>query len=90
MKDRDDRLEAKIDKVVEKIGNIEVVLSAQSEILKDHTRRSLANEKSVDILKEELKPVFTHLHIMNFIGKCAAIFLTSEILWAMLKWLFIK
>lgn len=47
------RIEGKLDKVCEDMGEIKVILAAQHETLKEHHRRSEANEKSLQILNEE-------------------------------------
>ena len=77
--DKLDRIELKIDQINEHIGSIDVTLGKQSVILEEHTRRSLANEKAVEYLKEELKPVFKHVAIVNFIGKVIGLFCGAEI-----------
>lgn len=45
----------------------------QEEILKEHVRRSLANEEAVKILKDELKIVFTFLEVCKI---CAKVFVS--------------
>lgn len=51
--DRIHRMELKLDKVGDELGEIKVILAAQHETLKEHHRRSEANEKSLAILNEE-------------------------------------
>lgn len=59
------RILDKLDAMDARIDNIDITLAKQSVVLEDHTRRSLANEKAVDILKEELKPVVSHVNLVN-------------------------
>lgn len=81
----DQRIENKIDLIVEKISAIDVTLASQNEVLKDHTRRSLANEEAVKVLGSELKPVLSHVAIVDFIGKVCALILGSDILYGLVK-----
>lgn len=53
---REERLEAKVDHVIDKIENINVTLAAQHESLKDHIRRT-------ELLEEEVKPLLKHDHM---------------------------
>lgn len=80
-----ERIEDKLDTVVTKISSIDVTLAENKMILSDHTRRSLANEKAVEIIKNELKPVFIHVSLMNIVGKIALTILGSEVLWEIIK-----
>jgi NADH:ubiquinone oxidoreductase subunit D len=90
MDDRFDRLDIKIDKIQQSISSIDQTLAKQSVILEDHTRRSLANEKAVETLKTELKPVFSNVTIMNFLGKLAITMLGSGLIWEIVKWLVVR
>jgi hypothetical protein len=74
-----DKIDNKIDVIDEKINTINITLASQHEVLLDHTRRSLANEKAVEYLKQELKPVFKHVAIVNFIGKIIGLFCSAEL-----------
>lgn len=51
------------------INEIKVTLAEQKIVLDEHQRRSLANEESVNILREQIKPIENHVLIMNFIFK---------------------
>jgi len=53
MDNRIQRLEDKIDKICEELSAIKVILAAQHETLQEHHRRSLSNEQSLEILKED-------------------------------------
>lgn len=71
-----DKIESKIDKLDDRIDNVDVTLAKQSVTLDDHTRRSLANEEQVEMLKTkleaEIKPLQNHVAMMTgafkFIG----------------------
>ncbi len=69
MDDWNKRIEDKIDFLVKEAGEIKLTQVEHHIVLKEHTRRSLANEKSVEILKEELKPVFRHVIMLQGVGK---------------------
>lgn len=56
--DRNTRIEDKIDKLVEKIGSIDVTLAAQHESLKDHIRRT-------ELLEQKMEPVEHHVALMD-------------------------
>lgn len=84
----DQRIDEKLDMIVEKISSIDSTLASQHEILKDHTRRSLANEEAVKLLGNELKPVLSHVAIVDFIGKVCALILGSDLLYGLIKRLF--
>jgi hypothetical protein len=49
----------------EKLHSIDITLTKQHMTLEDHTRRSLANEKAVDLLAAELKPIRAHVNRME-------------------------
>lgn len=83
------RIDNKIDKLQDSISSIDVTLASQHEILKDHTRRSLANEEAVSILTEKLQPVITHVAIMQLLGKVLLGIAGSEITWYIIKKVFI-
>lgn len=52
------RLEDKLDKVVDKIGNIDVILGKQSVILEEHVKRT-------NLLELKLAPVEKHVAMIN-------------------------
>lgn len=80
-----EKLDSKLDRLDARVDNIDVTLARQSQILDEHQRRSIANEKAVDILKEELKPVFSHISLVNFLAKGALVVLSSEAVWLVAK-----
>ena len=88
-----DIIESKVDKLDSRIDNIDVILGKQSVVLIDHTRRSLANERAVDLLKDQvelnkeiaqndMKPVTKFIDqvqaILKLIGLFASLFAIFE------------
>lgn len=57
-----DKLESKIDKIDERLDKIDVHLAAYNEQLKIHIKRS-------ETLEEELKPIKSHVTLMNNLAK---------------------
>lgn len=51
------------------ISDIKVTLAEQKTILDEHQRRSLANEESVALLREQMKPIENHVLLVNFAFK---------------------
>lgn len=63
------RLEIKLEKMDEKIDKLDsrmdesnIIQTRHDENLKDHSRRSLAAEESIEFLKDELKPIKVHVN----------------------------
>ena len=52
------RLEDKIDKITDKIANIDVTLGKQSVILEEHVKRT-------NLLEEKLEPIEKHVHMIQ-------------------------
>lgn len=88
LRDQLNNIEKKVDRLDQRADNIDVTLAKQSVELKEHVRRSLANEKSVELLKEnidinkaefneKIKPIESHItqvHVVfKIIGLCSAI-----------------
>jgi hypothetical protein len=86
--DRSTRIESKIDLMAEKISDIQVTLGKQHVTLEEHTRRSLANEKAVEILQARLEPVETYQKIQKALLKIVGLLLSSEILYITVRYLF--
>jgi uncharacterized coiled-coil protein SlyX len=55
----------KLDNIQEKITKIEVTLAEQHQTLKEHTRRSTANEKAVELLKGQTDDVKKIVYTMH-------------------------
>lgn len=60
-----DRLESKIDKIVDDISEIKITLGAQHVTLVEHTRRSTLAEENLGILRTELKPIQKHVAMVT-------------------------
>jgi hypothetical protein len=68
-----ERIESKIDKVVEHIGSIDVTLAKQSVILDEHIRRTNILEKKFEPVEEHVASVHTSLKTLKFALKILAI-----------------
>jgi hypothetical protein len=71
-----DEIEKKLDKLVEQtfeiktdICEIKTTLAKQAVVLEDHTRRSLAAEENIGLLREQIKPIEAHVALMGGVGK---------------------
>lgn len=66
------------EKAADEIAKINVTLVAQHHTLKEHMRRSLANEEAIEVLKDELKPIQTHVTqvsgVLKFFGIISLVF----------------
>lgn len=47
-----ERIEKKLDDTLEHLSSIDITLAQQKIILEEHQRRSLANEKAVELIKK--------------------------------------
>lgn len=54
----DEKLEEKIDKIADKISNIDITLGKQSVILEEHVRRT-------NLLEEQIKPIERHVNMVQ-------------------------
>ena len=77
IKDHRARIEEKIDKLDSRLDKVDVTLALQHASLEDHKRRSEANEKAVEILKDEVKPIVSHVYLMGVLGKVFLVILGS-------------
>jgi len=62
IKDSIDRIETKVDKVVEHVSSIDVTLAVNTNSLIEHMRRTA-------ILENEMKPVKDHVSMVNGVFK---------------------
>lgn len=69
MNDINKRLEAKIDKLDERLDSIDKTLVKQEENLKLHMYRTDQNEILIKKVFEELVPVKNHVSLMNNVAK---------------------
>lgn len=67
----DQRILDKLDKIEERLDNVDVTLAKQHVTLEEHMRRSLANEEAVQILKEQMEPIKDHVKAVNTVLKLA-------------------
>ena len=78
-----EKLEEKIDSIADQIASIDKTLVANTIILEEHQRRSLANEKAVELLEahlqSQLTPIAKHVHVVNLLGKVALTVLSSSL-----------
>lgn len=51
------------------VNDIKVTLAEQHITLEDHTRRSLANEAAVELLRKQIQPIENHVLMVNFTVK---------------------
>lgn len=61
-----ERLESKVDKISDNISDIKVTIAEQHVTLTEHTRRSLASEKAVEILAKKIEPIQIHVNNVEF------------------------
>lgn len=73
MNDRSDRLEEKIDKVIDKISSIDTTLATQSIILAEHVKRSTQLENRVEPIERHVNMVNGALKLIGLIGIVASI-----------------
>lgn len=75
--DDQDRLEKKVDKILERVGSIDVTIGKQQVSLDEHIRRT-------NLLEVELKPVKRHVFMvegaLKLIGVLAALAAIVEVL----------
>lgn len=64
--DFENRIEQKVDKITEDITDIKVTLASQHITLTEHTRRSLASEKAVELLARKIEPIERHVSNVEF------------------------
>lgn len=56
-----EKLLDKQEKLSDKQEIMNVILAENTVILKEHERRSLANEQAVELIREEIKPIQKHV-----------------------------
>jgi hypothetical protein len=56
-----EKLLDKQEKLSEKQEDMNIILAENTVILKEHERRSLANEEAVILIREEIKPIQKHV-----------------------------
>lgn len=96
LKDKLEKMDGKLDKTDTRLDSVHdvlleqaVTLAKQSVILEDHTRRSLANEEAVEILKRELKPIQSERYMIKGAIKLGGILIgAAGVLAGFVKWIF--
>lgn len=63
------RIADKLDKMDDRLDSIDKTLVSHDVQLKEHMRRSLANEENVELLRKEFKPVSTHVAVVGALAK---------------------
>jgi hypothetical protein len=61
----DERILDKLDKMDDRLNHIDITLVKQEENLKEHMRRTLIAEESIEVIRTELKPVKKHIHMIE-------------------------
>jgi hypothetical protein len=74
-----ERLEDKIDSVADQLSSIDKTLVANTVILEEHQRRSLANEEAVKLLESQILPIAKHVHVMSIFGKITLAIISSSL-----------
>jgi hypothetical protein len=74
-----ERLEDKLDSVAEQLSAIDKTLITNTVILEEHQRRSLANEKAVQLLEAQVLPISQHVHTMSVFGKIVLAIISSGV-----------
>ena len=68
-----ERIEDKIDKVVEHISSIDITLAKQSVVLDEHIRRTNILEKKIEPIEEHVSSMRTALKTAKFFLKLLAV-----------------
>jgi len=66
-----DRIEHKVDTLLNKVSDISNEVVRNSTVLEEHQRRSKANEDAVDLLRTELDPIKKHVAMWGGAAKVA-------------------
>jgi biopolymer transport protein ExbB/TolQ len=62
---RFDRLELKIDDISDQLSESNAIQMAHKVILEEHMRRTEANERAIEMLAEDLKPIRKHVNMVQ-------------------------
>jgi predicted S18 family serine protease len=60
-----EQIEVKVDKLDERLDTIEKVLIKQEKNIEIHILRTNLLEESVDLLRQEMRPIEKHVHYMH-------------------------
>lgn len=77
MQDHLDKMDQKLDRIEDKISNIDVTLAKQAKDLEHHIYRTDLAEHNIELLRTEIQPVKRHVAIVDaslkIIGAIASI-----------------
>jgi hypothetical protein len=75
--------EEKIDKIVEAVHNIredlveqKITLAKQAVVLEDHTRRSFAAEENLALLRQQIRPIESHVLFVRGVVKTIVVLIS--------------
>lgn len=66
-------LQTRLEKIYDAVSRIDVTLARQAVTLEDHTRRSLANEEALDLIRAEMAPLKAHVALWGALGKIISV-----------------
>jgi chromosome segregation ATPase len=72
-----EKIDVKLDKVDERLGSIDGTLIKQEASLEHHIYRTELNEKQLEILREEMKPLSKHVSFVNAVFRMVGIVATG-------------
>lgn len=75
----------KLDKISDKIANIDSTLQVQQQVLAEHQKRSAANEAAIDIISKRLEPIQAQYIVIKFLAKWIGILIGSEALFLLVQ-----
>jgi hypothetical protein len=65
MQDHLDKMDQKLDRIEDKISNIDVTLAKQAKDLEHHIYRTDLAEEQIKLVKEEIQPIKKHVALMD-------------------------
>jgi predicted nucleic acid-binding Zn-ribbon protein len=77
------KIESKIDRIADKISNIDVTLVKQQASIDEHIRRTNIAEENIRMIRKELVPVHKHINMLQGGAKVTGII--SGVVYATLK-----
>lgn len=77
----------RLGRIEDKIDQLHTTLTEVKMGYEEHERRSLANEKAVEVLKAEIKPVIVYLEVAKIIGKVFVWACGSALVWKLLDFI---
>lgn len=81
-----DHIQTRLDDINDKLHSIDKTLAVNTEQLAEHMKRSLANEKAVELLAQQMEPVKEHVSNIKFLIKSITWLAgVSGLAWAVFK-----